>query len=115
MLKENLHNKLFRALADETRLRVLNLLALGELCVCDIMATLGEHQAKVSRHLAYLRKAGLVKSRRQGLWVYYSLSEPKNALHKNLLGCVKSCFNEVPGLKLDSKKMRAGKSPAVCC
>lgn len=67
---------LFRALADPTRLRLLNLLAQGELCVCYFVAILGETQPKISRHLAYLRRAGLVKVRRDGKWMHYSLDRP---------------------------------------
>lgn len=64
----------YKALADETRLRSLLLIQReGELCVCELMTALGESQPKVSRHLAQLRKAGLVLDRRQGQWVYYRL------------------------------------------
>jgi ArsR family transcriptional regulator len=64
----------FRALADETRLRCLALLGQGELCVCDLTAVLELAQPKISRHLAYLREAGLVVDRRQGRWIHYRLS-----------------------------------------
>lgn len=64
----------FRALADETRLRCLALLAHGELCVCDLTAVLGLAQPKISRHLAYLREAAIVVDRRQGRWIHYRLS-----------------------------------------
>ena len=64
---------LFRALADTTRLRILALLATGEVCVCHVHQSLRIPQPKASRHLAYLRRAGLVDTRRQGLWVYYRL------------------------------------------
>jgi Predicted transcriptional regulators len=69
---ENLLDVL-KALSDETRLRMLNLLYDQELCVCDVMATLQISQAKASRHLIYLKNAGLVKDRKQAQWVYYSL------------------------------------------
>jgi len=62
-----------KALSDETRLRILNLLYEKELCVCDIMAILQISQAKTSRHLIYLKNAGLVKDRRSAQWTYYSL------------------------------------------
>jgi len=62
-----------KALSDETRLRILNLLYEKELCVCDIMETLQITQAKASRHLIYLKNAGLVKDRKHAQWVYYSL------------------------------------------
>jgi ArsR family transcriptional regulator, arsenate/arsenite/antimonite-responsive transcriptional repressor len=63
-----------KALSDETRLRILNLLYEKELCVCDIMETLQISQAKTSRHLIYLKNAGLVKDRKYAQWVYYSIS-----------------------------------------
>ena len=68
--------QLFKALSDETRLRILALLTAGELCVCDLMAVLELPQSTVSRHLAYLRHAGLVEDRRQGVWMYYRLATP---------------------------------------
>ena len=67
---------LFRALADPTRLRILALLGQGELCVCHIYESLRIPQSKASRHLAYLRRAGFVRARKRGLWVYYALAEP---------------------------------------
>jgi DNA-binding transcriptional ArsR family regulator len=66
-----------KALSDETRLRILNLLYEKELCVCDIMETLRTSQAKTSRHLIYLKNAGLVKDRKYAQWVYYSLDLSK--------------------------------------
>lgn len=63
----------FKALSDETRLRILALLTHGELCVCDLMAVLQLPQSTVSRHLAYLRNAGLLIGRREGVWMYYRL------------------------------------------
>jgi len=72
--------QLFKALCDETRLRILALLTHGELCVCDLMATLDLPQSTVSRHLAYLRNAGLVEDRRQGVWMYYHLTTPSSEL-----------------------------------
>jgi ArsR family transcriptional regulator, arsenate/arsenite/antimonite-responsive transcriptional repressor len=65
---------LFRALADVTRLRILGLLLTGEVCVCDIHESLKIPQPKASRHLAYLRRAGLVETRRAGLWIHYRLA-----------------------------------------
>ena len=65
----------FKALADATRLRILGLLLTGEVCVCDIHESLKIPQPKASRHLAYLRRAGLVETRRNGLWVHYHLGK----------------------------------------
>ena len=73
---ENMEEKLIdelKALSDETRLRILNLLYERELCVCDVMETLQITQAKASRHLIYLKNAGLVKDRKQAQWAYYSI------------------------------------------
>jgi len=64
-----------KALSDETRLRILNLLYEKELCVCDVMETLQITQAKASRHLIYLKNAGLVKDRKYAQWAYYSMSK----------------------------------------
>ncbi len=66
----------FAALADETRLRLLNLMSGGEVCVCFFADTLATNNPKVSRHLAYLKRAGLVKARRDGKWVHYRISPP---------------------------------------
>jgi ArsR family transcriptional regulator len=67
---------LFKALADRTRLRLIQMLGDEELCVCDCVEVLKTNQPKVSRHLAYLRRAGLVTARRDGKWTYYRLVEP---------------------------------------
>ncbi|MEW6110312.1 MAG: metalloregulator ArsR/SmtB family transcription factor [Nitrospirota bacterium] len=66
---------IFKALSDETRLRILKLLEHGELCVCDIVAALGMIQPKVSFHLGVLQDAGLVKSRKQGKWIHYRIDD----------------------------------------
>ena len=102
---------MFRAFSDRTRLRILNLLRPGELCVCDLVRVIGAPQPKISRHLAYLRKAGLVRARKEGLWAYYQLSPARNDFHRKLLECLECCFTaEVPEL---AKDMRAlGKA---CC
>ena len=69
---------ILKALSDETRLRIINLLYERELCVCEIMETLEISQAKASRHLIYLKNAGLVKDRKQAQWAHYSLKKDKN-------------------------------------
>jgi ArsR family transcriptional regulator len=66
---------IFKALSDETRLRIIKLLEQGELCVCDIVAALDLVQPKVSFHLSALKEAGLIKDRKQGKWIHYSLNE----------------------------------------
>lgn len=74
---------IFKALADETRLRILLLLLDGELCVCEIIAALELPQSTVSRHLAYLKRTGWVSDRKQGVWMYYCLID-KNVLIREL-------------------------------
>jgi ArsR family transcriptional regulator len=69
---------LFMALSDKTRLRLLNLMREDEICVCFFTEVLGESQPKISRHLAYLRNAGLVSARRDGKWMHYRIEEPEN-------------------------------------
>lgn len=96
-------NRLFKAFADETRLRILNLLSGGELCVCDIMSVIKAPQPKISRHLAYLRRHGLVDTKREGPWIYYSLSRPSGPFHKRLLSCLDACLKEAPIFARDQK------------
>lgn len=97
---------LFRAFADETRLRILHLLMKGEICVCDIMGVLQAPQPRVSRHLGYLKRAGLVVDRKDGLWRRYSLAPAKTAIQKRLLACVDGCLDELPALRRDDNKFR---------
>jgi ArsR family transcriptional regulator len=68
---------LLQALGDPTRLRLVNLLRGGEICVCYFVEILGEPQPKISRHLAYLRRAGIVDARRDGKWMHYKLTSPR--------------------------------------
>jgi ArsR family transcriptional regulator len=88
----------FRGFADHTRLRILNLLAAGELCVCDLVEILGLAQPTVSRHLAYLRRTGLVEVTREGKFAHYRLAAPSNAVHANLIRCARTCFSGVESL-----------------
>lgn len=87
---------LFKALADETRLRILHLLTRRELCVCQIVEVLRLGQSKVSRHLAHLRNAGLVHDRRDGLWMYYSLAQPDGRLQSKVLEWLRHAADELP-------------------
>jgi len=68
--------QLFRALADRTRLRLINLMAGQEICVCYLVEVIDAPQPKISRHLAYLRRAGIVLARRDGKWMHYKLAFP---------------------------------------
>src|SRR5690349_5887554 len=76
---------LYMALADRTRLRILNLLRDGEVCVADFAKVLGDSQPKISRHLAYLRNAGIVDTRRDGKWIYYGISWPDDPSVQNVI------------------------------
>ena len=71
-------DEFFAALADRTRLRLINLMRGGEVCVCFFAETLSTNNPKISRHLAYLKRAGLVAGRRDGKWIHYSLNPPKD-------------------------------------
>src|SRR5687767_2365607 len=75
----------FMALADKTRLRLLNLMRDEEVCVCFFGEVLGDSQPKISRHLAYLRNAGLVEARRDGKWMHYSIRDPKDENARRVL------------------------------
>lgn len=98
---------MFRAVADRTRLRILCLLKdREEICVCDLMRVLKLPQAKVSRHLAYLRNAGLVAGRKERQWMHYRLLDARTTFHKRLLECLSCCFNEVTTLKSDQKRLK---------
>jgi len=96
----------FKALADETRLRILSLLGEREICVCDLMTILELPQSTVSRHLAYLRHAGLVEDRRQGVWMYYRLADGDSLLHRDLLSLLRVRLAEIPQAEKDQAAMR---------
>jgi ArsR family transcriptional regulator len=109
-------NVMFRAFSDRTRLRILNLLKGGELCVCDLVRIIDAPQPTISRHLAYLRKSKLVIVRREGLWMYYKLSPAHNDFHRKLLECLSCCFGNMPELAKDTKRMkRACAEDDGCC
>ena len=88
--------RLLKALADETRLRILQLLSRRELCVCQIVEVLGIGQSKASRHLAHLKNARLVTDRRDGLWTYYCLAEPDGRLHRQVIDWLAQAGDEIP-------------------
>jgi ArsR family transcriptional regulator len=109
--------QLFKALADETRLRILSLLGEGELCVCDLMDILDLPQSTVSRHLAYLRNADLVEDRRQGVWMYYRLAGQESPLHRDLLALLQVRLANIPQAAADQAALRshlAKKGRAAC-
>ncbi|MHB1311326.1 MAG: ArsR/SmtB family transcription factor [Gemmatimonadaceae bacterium] len=94
---------LFKGFADPIRIRILNLLAAGELCVCDIVRILGLPQPTVSRHLAYLRRMELVEATRIAKFAHYRLSAPAHDVHANLVACVRSCFVGIPSLDAERR------------
>ena len=104
---------IFRALSDRTRLRILNLLQGGELCVCDIVAVLDVPQPTASRHLSYLRKAGLVVARKDGLWMHYRLAPAQSKSQEMLLECLAQCFREECVFAKDNQRLRTG--GGSCC
>ncbi|MFN7971948.1 MAG: metalloregulator ArsR/SmtB family transcription factor [Acidobacteriota bacterium] len=106
---------MFRAFSDRTRLRILHLLRGGELCVGDLVTILRMAQPAVSRHLTYLRRSGLVRTRRAGLWIFYSLARPASPFHRKLLDCLGSCFPEVPELGADGKRAASLRAKGGCC
>lgn len=100
----------FAALADRTRLRLINLMAMDEICVCFLVETLAESQPKVSRHLAYLRRAGLVETRRDGKWMHYRLFEPPDERAARVFREVLAWLAEDPGMQRDRRSLTK-----VCC
>ena len=100
----------FAALADRTRLRLLNLMADGEVCVCFLAETLGTNDPKISRHLACLRRADLVRSRRDGKWMHYSLNPPADPHAAKLFEDLLAALPNDKEMQRDKKKLTA-----VCC
>ena len=96
----------FRALADETRLRILALLKDGEVCVCHIQGGLQLPQPTISRHLAYLRNTGLVEARRDGVWMHYRLSEAASPVIETVLGAALHAMTHAPSTERDMARMR---------
>lgn len=102
--------KFFLALSDKTRLRILNLLREDEVCVCYFTEVLGESQPKISRHLAYLRSAGIVSARKDGKWVHYKIAFPENRFAANLLDDTLEWLASQAEMREDYKKLEN-----VCC
>jgi ArsR family transcriptional regulator len=113
--RTNRTDLMFRAFSDRTRLRILSLLQNGECCVGDIAEVLRVEQPSASRHLAYLRRAGLVVVRKAGLWSYYSLAPARAPFHQKLLECLACCFQEVPQIRADQARARKLEDRGGCC
>lgn len=101
---------LFRALADTTRLRLLNLIADREICVCYFVEILQMSQPKISRHLAYLRKAGIATARREGKWMHYRLVIPRDEVAASILRETLKHLREKPEMKRDVSRLGV-----ACC
>src|SRR3954465_10210981 len=97
---------LFAALADETRLRILNLVAGQEVCVCFFVEALHAPQPKISRHLAFLRRAGLVKARRDGKWMHYSLAVPQDPSKGKVLRAALEALAGESKAREDKKRLK---------
>ena len=100
----------FQALGDKTRLRLLNLIGDREVCVCYLVEVLGSPQPKISRHLAYLRNAGIVSARRQGKWMHYRIVTPPHPGASNVLRQTLEWLREDKAMQAD----RARLSKACC-
>lgn len=111
MVKKNYNVELlFKALADRTRLRLIGLIEGSEVCVCFFVAILKVSQPKISRHLAYLRRAGIVKARRDGKWMHYSLIDPPDEHAARIFHEVRASLAEHPEFQRDREKLLQ-----VCC
>src|SRR5512143_1634525 len=97
---------LFKALADSTRLRILGLLLTGEVCVCDIHESLKIPQPKASRHLAYLRRAGLVDTRRDGLWIHYRLGKLADPVLIAIVDAVRHALTHTETVQRDAERLQ---------
>ncbi|HEX4075152.1 MAG TPA: metalloregulator ArsR/SmtB family transcription factor [Candidatus Acidoferrales bacterium] len=101
---------LFRALGDPTRLRLLNLIAEREVCVCYFVGILRISQPKVSRHLAYLRRAGLVEARRDGRWMHYRLATPREPVSAEILRATLAHLKSLTQMQRDMARLGS-----ACC
>jgi ArsR family transcriptional regulator, arsenate/arsenite/antimonite-responsive transcriptional repressor len=106
--------RLFRALGDETRLRIVALLSHGELCVCHIETALDLNQSTASRHLGILRTAGVVDCRRDGTWVYYRLTDQDHATVARALDVLTQAFGAERALRADHARLRRSCGPDAC-
>src|ERR1043166_2744538 len=101
---------LCKALADRTRLRLITMIGDSEVCVCFFVAVLKTSQPKISRHLAYLRRAKIVAARREGKWMHYRLTEPPDEHAARIFREVRASLSEHPDFQRDREKLIQ-----VCC
>jgi ArsR family transcriptional regulator len=102
--------ELFKALADRTRLRLINLMGDDEVCVCFFVEVLKLNQPKISRHLAYLRRAGVVAARREGKWMHYRIVDPPDPRASNIFREVRASLANDAGMKRDRARLAQ-----ICC
>ncbi len=108
--------RLFKALSDGTRLRILNILLERECCVCEVMQVLGISQPSASRHLSILHDAGLLKAKKQGIWMNYALDhEGMPAYAQEIIKGVRLAIEETPEARLDRKKLQKTVKQNVAC
>jgi ArsR family transcriptional regulator, arsenate/arsenite/antimonite-responsive transcriptional repressor len=107
--------EVFKALGDETRLRILNLLVEREVCVCDIVDILKLGQSKVSRHLTVLRHAGLVDCRRDGMWVFYRLAVARDGLHSQIRDWLTAMRHQITDCQRDLQRLGELAEPSQRC
>jgi ArsR family transcriptional regulator len=107
-------SRLFKALGDEGRLRIVALLSHGELCVCHLQEALGMSQPAVSRHLAKLRAAGIVGDRRAGKWVYYRLLRQESADCERTLRGIARAYGRHEVLRQDVRRLLRTRGPGAC-
>jgi ArsR family transcriptional regulator len=103
----------FAALADRTRLRLLNLMRDGEVCVCFFAEALGTNNPKISRHLSYLKRASLVVARRQGKWMHYQIDPPKDPKAANILAATLLMLEDDAQMQADRKKLTGVCAPSL--
>ena len=108
--RENSIALLFKALADRTRLRLINLMGEDEVCVCFFVEVLKINQPKISRHLAYLRRAGVVSARREGKWIHYRIVEPRDPHAANIFREVRAWLANEPAMQSDRTRLKK-----ICC
>lgn len=106
--------RVFRALGDETRVRIVALLVHGELCVCHLEQALGLSQPNCSRQLGILKSAGIVDSRRDGTWVYYQLVEQETESVKNVIDLLSKTFGAERALRADHTRLKKNCGPDAC-
>ena len=106
--------RIHECLCDRTRLRVVHLLLQGPLCVCHMEEVLGEPQAKISRHLAYLRRSGMVETERDGKWIIYRLPRRRPPLLETNLACLQDCAAEEAVFRRDLQKLKKIRSTPGC-